>query len=136
MRLGNIKLRPATIQHVLRAFGLYLGTSALDILTSLHFPPGIQEGNPFARHADGSFWLKHALITDGINTLEAFIVSLGCFMGARIFGKRVALFAAGLPWLYLGWMHLDAAFNNIFIEIPHLYQETASDAIRHLLGAN
>jgi len=136
MRLGGLKLKPPSIRHVLQSFALYITTSALDILTSLHFPPGIQEGNPFARHADGSFWLKHALITDGINTLEAVIVSLGCFVGARIFGRRVALFAAGLPFLYLGWVHLDAAFNNVFIEIPHLYQETASDAIRHLLGAN
>lgn len=136
MRLGNVRLLPPSIRHVLQTFALYIATSALDILTSLHFPPGVQEANPFARHADGSFWLKHALITDGINTLEALFVSLGCFVGARIFGKRVALFAAGVPWLYMGWMHLDAAFNNFMIEVPHLYQETASDAIRHLMGGN
>jgi hypothetical protein len=61
-------------------------------------------------------------------------MSLACYIGARIFGRRWALFAAGLPWLYFGWLHLDAATYNLLYEIPGLYVETAQDFIRHLLG--
>lgn len=123
-----------SVDHVLQCALLYVGATALDYLSSLNFPPGVQESNPFARHSDGTFWLKHALITDGIYSVESVLLSLGLFVAGRFYGRKFGIFLAGLPWLYAAFLHCQAAFENVLIEVPNLYQVTQQDILRHLLG--
>lgn len=124
----------SSVGYVLQCALLYIGGTALDYLTSLNFPPGVQESNPFARHSDGSFWLKHALITDGIYTVESVLLSLGLYIAGRLYGRKFGIFLAGMPWLYAAYLHCQAAFDNVLIEIPNLYQITQQDILRHILG--
>lgn len=131
---SRARLTIASVEHVLQCALLYAGATAMDYLTSMHFPPGVQESNPFARHVDGTFWLKHALVTDSVFSGMNIFLSLGCYIGARVFGKKAALFAAGLPWLYAAYLHCSAAFDNLLIEIPGLFVQTEQDILRHLLG--
>ena len=132
--LDAVKALYLKVDSVVQCSVLYLAGTFLDNLSSMYFAPGMMESNPFARHADGSFWLQHALVTEGFNTVETLFVSAGCYVGAGVLGPKWAKFAAGLPWLYFGFGHLDAAFTNILYEIPHLYVETYADFLRHLLG--
>ena len=132
--LDAIKAAYLKVDSIVQCAVLYGAGTFLDNLSSMHFTKGMVESNPFSRHADGSFWLQHALVTEGFNTLEALFVSAGCYVGASIVGEKWAKFAAGVPWLYFGYQHLDAAFTNILYEIPHLYVETYADFLRRLLG--
>lgn len=129
-----VKTEATELQHVLHCTSLYLAGTALDYVSSLRFTADMEESNAFARHADGTFWLRHALITDGFNALEAILVSAGLYIGCRVLGEKYAKFAAGLPWLYAAYVHLNAAVTNFLFEIPGLYVRTVHDIIRGLLG--
>lgn len=131
----KIKALWAKVDSIVECAVLYVGATALDFITSMGFPPGLSESNGFARHANGQFWPKHAFINNGFNTLEDVFISMACYIGVRKLSPAWAKFAAGLPWLYYGWLHLDAAFINIQYHIPGLYQRTAEDLIRSLLGS-
>jgi hypothetical protein len=127
-------MRLPDFKHALQMFWVYVGCSVADIISSLHIKAPFEETNPFSRHADGTFWLKHALVCDGIHTLEILFLSAAVYLAARPLGTRVARVAMGLPWLYYGYLHLDAAFNNALLQTPHLYVETAHGLLGRLLG--
>jgi hypothetical protein len=130
----NIKELYSKVSHVVNCASLYLGATAIDWLSSLHLPKGFEETNAFSRHADGRFWPLHALVTDSFNTFEVTLISWGAYVGCRILSPRLAKFAAGLPWLYFAYVHLDAAFTNVLYGIPGLYVHTTSELLRQLLG--
>lgn len=109
------------IKHPFQMFALYLGATTTDFLSSFNVPPGFAEQNPFARHSDGQFWPQHVLVQCSISTVEYIVVALGLYCGVRVLNKTLARFAAGLPFLYYGYLHLDAAFDNILIRVPHLF---------------
>jgi hypothetical protein len=124
-------------KDVLVGATLYLGATTFDNITSMQIgSKNLEESNPFARHADGSFWLRHALITEGINTLEVIAISAALYLVVRTLGEKWAKFAATVPWLYYGYVHLDAAFTNILMEIPGLYVHTLREIMEHMLGVN
>lgn len=108
-------------KHPIQMFGLYLATTALDFLSSLNFPLGFVEQNAFARHIDGSFWPAHACIQNGLYALEHIIVAVGVYKGLRPLNLQWAKIAAGLPFLYAGYGHLEAALYNTLIKWPGLY---------------
>lgn len=130
----KVKTVYAKVDSIVECAILYVGATVLDIISSLHMPPGFGESNAFARHANGQFWLAHAFINNGVNTLENVLISGACYIGFRKLEPRWAKVAAGLPWLYYGFLHLDAAFTNVQYHIPGLYQRTAEDLVRSLLG--
>jgi len=109
------------LRHPAQMFGLYLAATTADFLSSLNVPKGFMEQNPFARHVDGSFWPAHALIHGSINIVEFILVALGLYYGLKLLDEKWAKVAAGVPFLYYGYEHLDAAFSNILIRWPGLY---------------
>lgn len=116
------------------ALAFYVGSTALDWVSSLNFPPGVEESNPFSRHENGAFWPRHALITDSLVTSEILILSVALNGVGRMLGPKAGRVASCLPWLYFGYLHLEAALQNILLEIPGLYVQTAHDMLRRLLG--
>jgi len=73
-------------------FAIYLGATAADFLSSLNFPPGFVEENPFARHSNGQFWPAHALIQNGVNSLEHLLVAAGIYYGFRLISENWAAY--------------------------------------------
>lgn len=122
------------VSGAVKCAGLYVVSCFLDNLSSQHFTAQMQESNPFARHFDGSFWLRHALITEGVFGLECLVASVGLYVGASALGPKWARFGACVPWLYYSWLHLDAAFMNFLMEIPGLYQQSLSDMLKGIIG--
>jgi hypothetical protein len=120
--------------HVAQMFALYCAATALDFLSSLGIRPPHEETNPFARHADGSFWPAHAFINCGVNTVEYVGLAALLYVAAGPLGRGVRRFAAGLPFLYYALGHLDAAAGNLLGLWPHLYVETYNDILKRLTG--
>jgi hypothetical protein len=114
---------------VLQTFILYLAACGLDFLTSLH---GL-ESNPFARHADMTFWPAHALWNMLAGTAGFAFLSGGLHVAGRVVHRQWGRFLACLPWLYFGFNHLEAALWNIQIRAG-LYQESFADIYRRLMG--
>lgn len=123
-----------TLKYALKSFGLYVASCAADIVSSLRIHQPFQETNPFSRHVDGTFWLRHALVCDAINTSEILVLSLVAYWAAKPSGDRWAKLACGAPWLYYGFLHFDATFNNILCQWPGLYVETARGLFEKLMG--
>jgi hypothetical protein len=122
-------------RHGLQVALLYVGCTAADFISSLRIkPPSHSEENPFARHADGSFWPWHALINDSLNSLEIGLLSICFYVAARPLGWKARRFAAGLPWLYFGYVHLEAAFWNLQSFWPHLYVVTYREVLQRIMG--
>lgn len=134
--MGSIENFFHKFRQPLQMFWIYMGATTLDFVSSLKIRGGVdQETNPFARHADGSFWPLHACINDTINTLEILIISLIVYKACKILGWRLRRFAAGLPWLYFAYGHIDAAFFNFMaMWWPGLFVETHRDLLQHILG--
>jgi len=108
---------------------IYLAMTALDFLSSMgRHIEGFDETNPFARHLDGSFWPRHALMHGSIDILGIVLLSAGAFVAGRCVNRGWARFCAGLPWLYFGWEHLEAALHNIAIRWG-LYVPTLRDIL-------
>lgn len=120
-------------RHPLQMFTLYLGATAADVLSSMNFPKGFVEQNAFARHPDGSFWYAHALITNGVNTAELLLASAALYCFIEPFGRLLAKTFMSVPFLWFGWVHLDATFSNLLHRWPQLYQPLQSENINNLL---
>lgn len=127
MKLANFK-------HTLQMFAVYLGATMLDFVSSLHMGPPNEEQNPYSRYPNGAFWPRHALICDSINTIEYVFISLAGYLALRPLGARWARVAAGIPWLYFTYEHLEAACSNLLLRWPGLYVQTAREALMKFLG--
>lgn len=117
----KLKKKFREIESIVSCAVLYLATTLLDEVSSLNFPGNFYETNPLARHPDGTFWFAHALTLEAFNLVQFTLASAILFVGASVLGKKWAKFAASVPWLYFGWVHLQAAFNNMLLHVPGLY---------------
>jgi hypothetical protein len=136
VNMSKIKAFFNNFASPIQAAILYIGCAALDALSSMHFPPGVEEGNPYARHMDGSFWLWHAFIKDLVLTGECAVASIAIYAWLRTIDMKWAKLAMGFPWALFAWGHLDAAFNNFLLEIPGLFVMTTKELLRQLMGGH
>jgi len=127
-------MRLQDFKHVAQILGLYVTSTALDFVSSVRNIPGHPETNVFARHADGAFWLKHALINFGFVTAEYGLISAMFYVAAKPLGPRLRSFVTALPFLYMAYGHLNAAVGNFELMWPGLYVQTYQEAFRNLMG--
>jgi hypothetical protein len=83
---------------------------------------------------DGSFWPLHAAANGAILTAELLVASLALYLILEFIEKRLALFIAGLPWLYHAYLHLMAATANLQLRLYVKLDPTLADLRRMLLG--
>ena len=107
---------------------LYLLLTAVDFASSVHMPRGFHESNPYARHMDGSFYPLHAFINGVFNLVGVSVFSAALYEAGKSFDQRVANFCGCLPFIYYGWLHLDAGLMNIQNAI-HIYVPTLQEIL-------
>lgn len=88
-----------------------------DIVSSLGARPnsGFYEMNPFARHADGSFWLSHGILMKVFFLLFYGAVAASIYLVTEKIHRRTAKLAAAIPLIYFAYMALSAAASNFLL---------------------
>lgn len=82
---------------------------------------GLYEGNPFARHANLSFYWQHALVGDLLFFSCYLFIALGIYeCSKRAVGTKIADMLATIPFLYISYDRLtDAVFHNILFHLGY-----------------
>ena len=121
------------LSHPFKAALIYFLCAAADILASIpKLPAGFHEANPFARHPDGSFWLQHACGNLAIFGAETLICSLIIYFALKIANRKLAEFAAALPWLYYAYGHLQGAAMNLQVKLLYVPFSAHNDVLEFL----
>jgi hypothetical protein len=94
---------------------LVLGAAADVVSSCLHFPLGFMESNPFARHADGSFYLWRAVVGKVWFSCYFSIVSACIYATLARWGRHLAAIWASVPLLWFGLYSLFACFHNVLM---------------------
>lgn len=118
MKITLDSSRLKVLRFLSPVFWLCLACQAADVLSSLpasgkHSP--YLEQNPFARHADGHFWLYHAVVTKCYWMLAFGLFSVLLYVALAKINKKVARLVATGPYLYFAILALDAAFQNVLL---------------------
>jgi len=90
---------------------------AADVVSSLSATPGsgIIETNPYARHADGSFWLYHGIVNKLLLMLFYLAFSASLFYALRKQNKVAAQLVASAPLLWWASGTVGAVIQNLFL---------------------
>ena len=105
------------LKELLRAFVICAFAQACDIVSSLWFNPktnGLAEANPFARHADGTFFLYHGIVLKTIFLGEFSLIALALYFALYRVNRTAAVIAAMVPLFYFAFNGFDAAVTNAF----------------------
>lgn len=128
---ADYKALSAETKTLLVSLEFCLGSIIFDILSSIPHTEGFSEQNGFARHANGEFWLKHALIQNSCDVLAYALFSYVLYRMGALINRKASFLAACAPWFYLGYLHFDAAYHNLMLHFG-LYVE--SDMFTQMLG--
>jgi hypothetical protein len=114
-RIKALAQKLSAVGIILTAFLFCLTVQCVDIISSSGWGPDYTETNPFCRHADGSFWLAHAIGIKAIFLAEYTCAALIIYFVFRRLGKIYAAAVATIPLLYFALLSLDAAIHNFIL---------------------
>jgi cbb3-type cytochrome oxidase subunit 3 len=105
------------LSFLLAPLVLCSGAQAADVISSLGATPGsgLVETNPFARHADGSFWLFHGVITKLIILAFYLVFSAALYWAVRRQSRVAAQVAASIPMLFWAFEAMGAVIDNLLL---------------------
>ncbi|MGH9404414.1 MAG: hypothetical protein ACRD3D_01100 [Terriglobia bacterium] len=121
VKLPSIREALKPVRFLGSAFLFCVLAQAADVISSLHARGtgkggnGIVEDNPFARHADGSFWLAHALDDKLVAVLVMAVLAMALYLALRRINVKAAKIAGALPFLYLAVVASMAVMSNLLL---------------------